>query len=441
MSTLKLSLVGLGSRVFLMGIGITNVAVLARFLEPDGRGKYFLFQTVLAVLTALADGGFSQAFNVLSARHLSSLKQIHSLLIKCALVCSSVLGAAVGSIVLWGGSGFIPNLDRDWLWVAFMLLPLTVYAGYWNAMMIGLGEVKRMNLVQIVLGPLHVLLVLTFVVALSGGVHTALSVYVAIMLLQGCIMFGILLSLLSAGPEVKPVAGLHGEIIRFGLRGYLNQIATLLWARIPVFVLNLTSGTAAVGIFSVAQQLSEKLLLPMQAVQDAIFRKIAAATLSEATRLMNRYMRLSLAAMGFLALCGVVAAPLIVRVLFGDAYEDGVRVLRILLLGTVFLGGAVLLSPHILGQLHRPGLLSLLAMFNVLICFGLSLWLAPRWSAVGVAIALAATQITGAIVVFGVYLFSVGARWCDAVVLKTQDIAALKDQAGELILWMRNVKG
>lgn len=99
------------------------------------------------------------------------------------------------------------------------------------------------------------------------------------------------------------------------------MIATILWNRVPIFVLSVVEGPVLVGIFSVAQQVAEKAVLPAQAVQEAIYRKMSGCTREQATELMNAVLRFLPVAMGRgVILAGGAAVPLLIRILFGQPY-------------------------------------------------------------------------------------------------------------------------
>src|SRR5262249_23553390 len=146
------------------------------------------------------------------------------------------------------------------------------------------------------------------------------------------------------------------EILSFSLRGYPNGLATLAWSRLPAFVLAAVQGSASVGIFSVAQQLVEQLILPVQATQDAIYQTVARLPRASATTAMNRYLRTGLWAMVPLATICAIVAPWAVPLVFGAAFDQSALVFQILLVSLLASVVPGLLSPYFFGQLERPGL-------------------------------------------------------------------------------------
>src|SRR5439155_13131592 len=179
--------------------------------------------------------------------------------------------------------------------------------------------------------------------------------------------------------------GLAREMVAFGIRGYAGAMSSFLWMRATIFLLEGFHGPTAVGIFSIAQQLAERMLLPAQVVKDVIYREIASLDRDSATRATNRYLRLAVAGLAPLAFAVALVAPWLVRALFGVRYEASVAIFRVLFVGSVVMIVPTLLVPYFLGQLRRPGLLSTLAWVNVVINSSLAFWLVPKHADVGAA--------------------------------------------------------
>jgi len=437
MSTLRFSLLGLGTRVALMIVNIISVILLARFLEPGGRGEYFLFQTVVMVLSVVGDLGLSQSANVFIAKHLEKRMEVHALLVRAAWGISLVVSACGAGMLWFGRDWMLPHFPAGLEWVAFSLLPAMLYAGFWNSMMIGLGKIELLNGVQLVLGPFQLLLIVVLVVALSGGVTAAVGIYVATMLLQAVLMRWCAGRIGLAGRAQLSGDGFAKSLVGFGVRAYPNALATMLWQRAPVFLLNGFHGAVSVGIFSVAQQLAEKLMMPVQATQDAIYRKMAVLSPQDAVTALNRYLRVMVCTMVVIVGVGIVLSPWIIRGLFGESYQQAAAVLGVLLVGIAFVSAAMIISTYVLSHRERPGLLSILAGANAMTCLGLGVLLIPVWAEIGAAGALVLTQVTGTVIVFVLYLGMAQASVKEALWITRQDMVELSDQLMKLVPWRR----
>ena len=166
MSTLRLSAVGLTLRVALLIVVVANALTLARVLKPDGFGQYFLFLRLVSVLAALADLGLSQSANAFYGRHKEWRGRIHRIILRYVPIFW-LAATAIGGVALWFGQRFfLPNLTPLLTVMAFVILPFSLYANLWNSMMIGMAQIWRVNLLQLVMCTFSLSLTAIFVVML-----------------------------------------------------------------------------------------------------------------------------------------------------------------------------------------------------------------------------------------------------------------------------------
>ena len=433
MSTLKLSLVGFSLRLGLMLIVMINALFLARTLGPQRFGQYFLFLRVVSVLAVLADLGLSQSANAFFGRHKGWRGSIHRVILKFVPIFW-LATTAIAGLTLWAFADvLLPNLSWSLIAMAFVVLPLSQYANLWNSMMLGMGRIWRVNLVQLVMCSLSLSLTVIFVVILSGGVMVAALIYLSVMFLQFLVMLTMAVRLSEDEITDEPPAELSQTMLNFGLRGYPGSLFYLLWTRIPVFILNATHGAVAVGYFSIAQQMAEKIQLPVQAVQDVIYQKMSALPRNLATLAMNRYLRLTWWGMISIVLVAAFLAPWLVVPLLGTAYASVVGPMQILLAGIAFTGVSQLLDVYFVNQLHRPGLASILAWVSVAMGLTLAVLLIPSYSEKGAAWAVACTSILGSLVYAGIYLSVTGTRLQELVFIRKHDLSLVQNQLAGML--------
>ena len=431
MSTLKLSLIGLSSRLVATGLTIGTTLILARYLGPEPTGQYFLFLRVVALLAIFADLGFSQSTNVFAGRG-ESVRQIHGIIGRFSAVASAVLVIAFLAVMALFGRRILPNYPRPLQIATIVAVPFFVYSTLWNFLMIGLGQIVVMNAVQVSAAVLTLALVAILVVGMSQGVTVAVGVYCAVLVVQVVAMI-VLAMRLGRGVESDGRTGLFYDMWRFGLRGSGGSVAAILWPRIPVFVLNVFHGAGAVGVFSVGQTLVEKMLLPIQATQEAIYRRMARLDRHLASSSMNRYIRVS--GWSMLLFFGVTALvlPIAVITLLGERYRAAVPVILVLVPAALMMAVSLLLATFFLAQLGRPGLLSILALINVAMNGILSFALIPRYGAIGAALAVGLTQVVGTLIVILLYLRATGARPMDLLRINRGDRDAFLQQLREIL--------
>jgi O-antigen/teichoic acid export membrane protein len=437
MSTLELSLVGLSLRLALMGLVVVNALLLARMLGPQQFGEYFLFLRVVSVLAVLGDLGLSQSANAFFGRHKEWRRSIHRIILR--FVPRFWLGtSAIAGVTLWlAGDVLLPHLAKLLILMAFVVLPLSLYANLWNSMMIGMGRIWRVNLVQLVMCSISLLLTILFVVVLSGRVIVAAIIYSSVMLAQFLVMLGMAYRISADELSDAPPAELAQKMLSFGLRGYLGSLSYLLWTRAPVFILNVTHGPGAVGIFSIAQQLTEKMRLPVQSIQDATYQKMSVLPGDMATLAMNRYLRLTWWGMVVVVFLGALLAPWAVVMLLGSAYAGAGAVVLILLAGTAFIGVSQLLDAYFVNQRHRPGLVSILAWINVGVGLTLAILIIPQFGEKGAAAAVAFTNCFGSALYVILYLRVSGTSIKGLLVIGRNDVMLLREQMASMLRWSK----
>ena len=424
---LQLTAIGLVLRGGQAGISLLNVVLLAHALGPAGRGEYFLFVAAVALLARLVDLGVSPSAVVFASRYPGALATIHRRL-AAGVIGLWLLAATLGALVLVGVGRGIGDLPLERAWVVLGVLPLAMYEQVWVHLMVGIRRVVTMNVVQMLAGLISLVLNVGLVVLLPGGVAAAVAIYCGVLAAKTPVM-AILAWRSSRRLETdEPVPSLR-TLLSFSLRGYPNALAALLWARLPAFVLDAFHGSGSVGLFSVAQQALEQLILPVQAAQDAIYQSVARLPRDRATLAMNRYLRVGVWCMLPLALLAGVLAPWAVPLVFGAAFGPSAPVFQILLVSLVASVVPALLSPYFFGQLERPGLASTLAWIRVLLALGLSFALAPALAEVGVAAALAIADVCSTLLVLTVYVRIAATPVAQAVLPQTGDFGAVLRRA------------
>jgi O-antigen/teichoic acid export membrane protein len=402
-------------------ISLLNVELLAHALGPAGRGEYFLFVAAVAVLARVFDLGMSPTAVVFAGGYPGALRLLHRRFAG-ALLGLCVTALALGSLVLGVAGQGIADLPRERVWLALIVLPLAMYEQIWIHLMVGSRQVMTMNVLQLGAGTATLVCNVLLVTLMPGGVTAAVLIYCGVLLLKTPIMVALFQRGLG-DPGHETVLPNVRETVSFSLRGYPNALAALLWSRLPAFVLDVLHGSGAVGVFSVAQQLQEQLMLPVQATQDAIYHNMSRLERPAATPAMNRYLRTALWAMLPLCLiCGILA-PWGVPFVFGSPFEASAPVFQILLVGQVGSIISALLSPYFFGQLRRPDLASSIAWLRVLLAVGLCLLLAPGLAEVGVAAGLAIAEGCTTLVVLALYLRMAATPMGQAVLPQWADFA------------------
>lgn len=185
---------------------------------------------------------------------------------------------------------------------------------------------------------------------------------------------------------------LAGEICRYGIRGQVGGMLSLVNLRLDVAILGALVGPGTLGVYAVASKYAELLRLPGLAITYVLYPRLTvrdgkAAAADVAKLLPRAFLFTAVAAIPLAA-----AVPLL-PLIYGSAFEGAMIPAYILLFGLVGEGVAGLVSAYLYG-VGRPGANSLALGVSVVITIVLDVLLIPHFHAVGAAAASAAAYLT-----------------------------------------------
>ena len=200
----------------------------------------------------------------------------------------------------------------------------------------------------------------------------------------------------------RPDPGLAVRVCKYGLRGQVGGIFTLLNLRLDVAILGALAGPGVLGVYAVASKYAELLRLPGLAVTYVLYPRLASRSSAEASR------RVVTLLPGAFALTVLAALPLAAAVsclplIYGSAFRAAVIPALILLVGLLGEGVAGVVSAYLYG-VGRPGANSLGIGVAVIVTIALDVALIPRYQAIGASVASAAAYLTSTGALLGCFL-------------------------------------
>jgi O-antigen/teichoic acid export membrane protein len=190
-------------------------------------------------------------------------------------------------------------------------------------------------------------------------------------------------------------------ICRYGLRGQLGGMLTLLNLRLDVVILGALAGPGVLGVYAVASKYAELLRLPGLAVTYVLYPRMAGRSpldaSQQAARLLPRAFVLTV-----LAAVPLAAAVPLLPLVYGPAFTAAMVPAWLLLAGLVGEGVAGVVSGYLYG-VGRPGANSLGVGVAVVVTVALDIALIPHYQAVGAAFASAAAYLTSSAALLACY--------------------------------------
>jgi O-antigen/teichoic acid export membrane protein len=187
--------------------------------------------------------------------------------------------------------------------------------------------------------------------------------------------------------------------------------------------------SAAVGIYSLALVLAEKLYMVGDAVGSSLFIRISRSNEISEIEYSALIFRITMIVLLPVALLAGILSDVIVYVLFGEEFQDTAHILRILLIAFVLQAGWRIIWLSLAGY-GKIWWVALTNLFMSIVNISIAVSLLPIYGIEGAAYALTAASIVGILV--GAWQLShltPGLKYYDVLMLKRDDLNILRQVA------------
>jgi O-antigen/teichoic acid export membrane protein len=386
-----------GTRVLLLPLAVASSVILARALEPAGKGDYTTAVTLVTLVVSVGSLGFAKAATYYIARGRADAAAVRG----TTLGLSAANGLLLLAILLVAAVAILPEVFPEVPTSAFVLASPIALATLLRAAFEGFLRGEQRNLAVnsttlffstafvFTLGAILVLGELDATAAVAARM-------VAIFLAAG----------LAAWLVWRPARPLRLRfdwpigrlLLAYGFPYAVVGLTQNLSYRIDILFLQGFEASEEVGYYSIAVTLAELLWFLPMAVGFVLFPRVAAMSAEGAASEVAALMRWTFAATAVAAAVLALLAEPVIRIAFGEAFLPGVTATRILLLGVVANAWYQVLSGYFLGA-GRLRFVAWATAFGLAVNICLNLLLIPSFGMDGAAAASAVSYtLTGAIV-------------------------------------------
>jgi O-antigen/teichoic acid export membrane protein len=188
-------------------------------------------------------------------------------------------------------------------------------------------------------------------------------------------------------PRWQPSWAEFKSSMHYGLRDYPGCVADFTTLRLDQLMLGGMASSAAIGLYVMAVRLSEVTTYVSDALAGALKPEVAGARADDqAELLLGRTLRLTVYANMMILIPLWIAAPFILRILFGDSFVPATGAFRWLLAAAVVWSAATIVISG-LQSFGYPGLSTIARFLSAVVTAPLLLFLLPRMGIEGAAIA------------------------------------------------------
>ncbi|HBF38393.1 MAG TPA: hypothetical protein DDW50_13885 [Firmicutes bacterium] len=369
--------------IFRIATGISGILIgilIARFLGPAGKGYYsgiFLFYNTFTVVA----GTLGPAITYQITRLKSSPRTV--------FLTASIYSAVVGILAIFGFWVYTlmkPGFHSGMIWLVVSVTPLTLIVTNLNGLFQGLNRIITLNWIGIGAGFLQLILLCIGFFGFRVNVEMAIVFWLIGQLTT--FMAGLWVSReFWWPPQRHPVSFpvLKG-LLTFGGQISLSSLIGILNSRIDSFLVLAFLKTKQYGLYSVAVNAAELLWYASGAISVAICAHVGSASLERAGKLTAKAVRHTLLLNIPLAVL-MWSISWVIPFVYGERFTTAMLPYRIMLPGVLAYSVASIFSTYFTNQLGKPKFPLLISSISMLIDFGASMLLVPRWGLLGGAVA------------------------------------------------------
>ena len=409
-----------------VGLGLVSSIVTARFLGPEGRGLL----ATLSVITGLAMQFGNPGLHTGNVYFVSRAPRRTAGVLGNTLIVSIAAGLLLGAVVAMTGAirpGWFRAVPYPLILLTAAVLPFQFMILLYQNTLLGMQEVKAFNLFEVGNKALTFAALAIYLVALGGGAPGAVVLFAAMAVLMGVASAAYCASRVPFRPVLD--RALLRAMLPYGARVYLACLLAFMVIRSDMLLVNYYLGTGAAGVYSIAVQIADTLLLVPVTIGMILLPRVAGERPGRGLGVTARVLRHTALLMTLLcAAAGVLVVP-VVRLLYGPGFEAAIVATWCLLPGIWALGLNGVLMNHFAGQ-GMPRVTTLTPLAGLVINVSLNVAVIPRFGIKGAAVTSSVAYLLMLAVSLGAFLRRGEVRLRDSLVVGADDLRLLLGQPG-----------
>ena len=368
------------------------VLLFARALEPSQRGTLAFLTITALVVSRVARLGLADATTVYVAKNPAQRPALLSNLIAFTSALM-VAGAGLVSLLIVATGAHPAGLEYH------QLIPLSIGilasglldAGY--EYILGLGRIRELAFLNAT-GPwLYAALVAATYAWFGLTATRAIIVWAIAHSVWSAMLLVASVRYVRPGRLDRP---LLRETFHFGLRAWIGGLSRFLNFRLDQILMGFITTEAALGIYAVAVNASEVLLVLPGAAAAAAIPILARTSWNEQLERTLRILRSVILLTTATVVIAMLAGPPLISLVFGSRYDGSRTPFLLLAPGAIFFAAMALISSALVAA-SSPGRSSVGPVAALVSGFILDLILIPPYGATGAAIAATAGFAFGAV--------------------------------------------
>ncbi len=320
--------------------------LLARALGPNGRGAMAATLAPLVLASVIATVAMPDAVTYFVARNRAAATAVTFRALQLTMA-----SGGIGFLILACSVNLLlrnfPSEHRLFVY-ACATLPLALWVAVLRSCAQGLGNYRLVNAERwfSAFGRLIILGVFFYL----GLLDVASAVWITWLAIIGSGVFYMPLVIRLTAMIGKTAA--PRELIPYGIKIWFGTVGALLVLRVDQVLISVMLGARPVGLYAVAVALAEIPQMAVIAVRELVLARLASGSgphvLAKISRVVAVFAAIS-------AVCGSIAAPLVLPTLFGNSFKDAVPLSQVLFTAMVPFAISIILGVGLAAINHPEG--------------------------------------------------------------------------------------
>ncbi len=375
-----------GAKFYSVLLGIITLSITARWLGPEGRGiiasvttwvNIFIEMTAISLGTVLIFKATKDRNKKWMPKMLGTLLG-HTLFVTVFSWCLIALVYLGGQY--WGWPKLLGEIPAIALMIGFIGLPLGLWDIYTNALLNIEDRLNVYNKLQIAGSTANSLSIVLLVVVSGLGV---VGVLVSKIIWQSTIALGGIKNLVNnSTSKITYSFETYKDLLTSGVKMHLGTIGAIMTTSIDIVMVNAYLGNEQTGIYQLAVQMSQMLLIVSYAANTVLKGELTRKGVYGVWSYQKKILGLTLAFIIFSVLVTGFTADWWLILLAGEEFRDAIPIFQLLLLTIIVNTINTVMSVQWIGRgwfLFNSAITLIKGVLNI----GLNAWLIPKYGILG----------------------------------------------------------
>jgi O-antigen/teichoic acid export membrane protein len=370
------------ARGVVVGVGLISSVVTARWLGPDGRGLLATLSVITGMSLQFGNPGLHTGNVYVVARRPERTAGVlgNTLVVSFG---AGLLAALVACSMARLEPGWFPGIPFPLIALTAAVLPFQFMTLLYQNTLLGMQATLAFNLFEVGNKIVTFAALFAWLVFLGGGAPGAAVLFAAMAVLFGTASLLYCARLVPFSISFDRT--LFSEMIRYGGRVYLACLLAFLVIRSDMLLVNYFLGTGEAGVYSIAVQIADTILLLPVTIGMILLPRIAGTGEEEKDQVTARVLRHTAILLGGLCLAAGIAVGPVVRLLYGPSFAGAIPATLLLLPGILALGLNGVLMNHFGGR-GMPPVTAWAPLLGLVLNVTLNLAMIPRYGIAGAAL-------------------------------------------------------